>query len=225
MHKALASMLNVAPLDLSHLIVNLLLGVIMALVIRWHYIRFGSTLSNRSQFAQVFAFIILTTTLIITIVKSSLALSLGLVGALSIVRFRTPIKEPEELAYLFFCIAIGLGFGAEQTLPTLSAAVIILVLMAALRWRHMQYANRNLYLSLDWQGGEKGNLDQITNIISKHTLTSDIRRYDSRSTGDEAIYYVELADSGKLTTLMTELKSTLPGIGVTFIDQNQIPSV
>lgn len=53
--------------------------------------------------------------LVIFVVKSSLALSLGLVGALSIVRFRTPIKGPEELVYLFLSIAIGLGFGAGFT--------------------------------------------------------------------------------------------------------------
>ena len=51
---------------------------------------------------------------VITVVKSSLALSLGLVGALSIVRFRTPIKEPEELIYLFICLSLGLAVGADQ---------------------------------------------------------------------------------------------------------------
>ena len=56
----------------------------------------------------------ITTTIVITIVKSSLALSLGLVGALSIVRFRAAIKEPEELVYLFLIISTGLGCGAGQ---------------------------------------------------------------------------------------------------------------
>ena len=96
------------PLSLPSLMLNLAVGVGLALVLRWHFRRFGSTLSNREEFDQVFPFVMLTTLLIITIVKSSLALSLGLVGALSIVRFRTPIKEPEELAYLFIAIAIGL---------------------------------------------------------------------------------------------------------------------
>ena len=50
----------------------------------------------------------MTTMLIISIVKSSLALSLGLVGALSIIRFRAAIKEPEELAYLFLAIGISI---------------------------------------------------------------------------------------------------------------------
>ena len=67
----------------------------------------------------------LITFLVILIVKSSLALSLGLVGALSIVRFRTPIKEPEELIYLFLAIALGLGYIAGQIIPTTSIAIII----------------------------------------------------------------------------------------------------
>ena len=61
--------------------------------------------SDRSLFSKNFIFISLTTMLIITIIKSSLALSLGLVGALSIIRFRTAIKEPEELMfYLSHCL-------------------------------------------------------------------------------------------------------------------------
>ena len=89
--------LNQAPLSLTALVINLGVGVLLSILLRWHFKHFGSTLSNREEFSQVCPFILLTTILIITVVKSSLALSLGLVGALSIVRFRTPIKEPEEL--------------------------------------------------------------------------------------------------------------------------------
>ena len=69
---------------------------------------------------QAPALLAVTTMFIITVVKSSLALSLGLVGALSIVRFRAAIKEPEELTYLFFAISIGLGLGADQRVVTLA---------------------------------------------------------------------------------------------------------
>ena len=66
-------------------------------------------------------------TLIITVVKSSLALSLGLVGALSIVRFRTAIKNPEELIFLFLCIAIGVGLGANQIFVVTCAAFTFII--------------------------------------------------------------------------------------------------
>jgi len=110
---------NIAsPISITELVINLTVGILLSFVIRQHYIRYGSTLTNRNELSRVFPLILLTTVLVISIVKSSLSLSLGLVGALSIVRFRTPIKEPEELAYLFICIAAGLGLGANQTFPT-----------------------------------------------------------------------------------------------------------
>src|SRR3990167_3196196 len=117
---------NIAPL---RFFVYLLAVALLCFLLGKVYIRFGRALSNRVAFAHNFVLIGLATLLIISVVKSSLALSLGLVGALSIVRFRAAIKEPEELAYLFFVIAIGLGFGADQWLITLFAFVVIILLL------------------------------------------------------------------------------------------------
>ena len=106
--------------------VNIILTAVLAFVLKWVYVNFGMTLSNRKLFAKTFILTAMTTMLIITIVKSSLVLSLGLVGALSIIRFRSAIKEPEELSYLFLSIAIGLGFGASQPLITLVGFFVII---------------------------------------------------------------------------------------------------
>src|SRR5262245_63875475 len=131
--KQVSNLLVQEPLSLTTLVINLAIGAVMALGLRWHFKRFGSTLANRDDLGNVFPFVLLTTLMIITVVKSSLALSLGLVGALSIVRFRTPIKEPEELAYLFIAISIGLGLGANQTVATVVATVVILGVMAGVK--------------------------------------------------------------------------------------------
>ncbi|MGI9307929.1 MAG: DUF4956 domain-containing protein, partial [Gammaproteobacteria bacterium] len=58
-----------APLSIPVLLLNLVVGVILAVIVRWHFRRFGSTLSNRDEFAQVFPFVMLTTVLIISVVK------------------------------------------------------------------------------------------------------------------------------------------------------------
>lgn len=58
------------------------------------------------------------TTLIILAVTSNLVLSLGMVGALSIVRFRTPIKEPLDIAFLYWAVAAGIVIGAGLILST-----------------------------------------------------------------------------------------------------------
>ena len=88
-----------APLSLTTLTINLLLGILLSTGLAWFYTRYGRSLSNRARFAQTLPVLTLTTVLVISVIKSSLALSLGLVGALSIVRFRTAIKDPEELIY------------------------------------------------------------------------------------------------------------------------------
>ncbi|HDN27916.1 MAG TPA: DUF4956 domain-containing protein [Thioploca sp.] len=215
--------------SLSALLLNLIIGVVLSLVLRWHFRRFGSTLSNRDEFAQVFPFILLTTVLIISVVKSSLALSLGLVGALSIVRFRTPIKEPEELAYLFIAIAMGLGLGANQTLPTVVAGLFILAVMAVLRWTRREIENKSLHLSIDWQIDENEHsdryLEHLNEVISKHVLNSDLRRFDVRQNSVEATYLLDIASTDNISALIDELRRTFPTIGVTFLDQNQLPSV
>ena len=218
-----------APLAIPALLINLGIGAVLSLVLRWHFERFGSTLSNREEFAQVFPFVLLTTVLIISVVKSSLALSLGLVGALSIVRFRTPIKEPEELAYLFIAIAIGLGLGANQTLPTILAALMILAIIATLRWTRREAKGKSLFLSIDWQGkGDKhpdGYLQRLNEMISKHVGNVDLRRLDVRDGSIEATYCLDIASTDKLNALMDEVRRAFPRIGLTFLDQNQLPSI
>lgn len=218
-----------APLSLKFLLMNLAVGVVLALVLRGHFRRFGSTLSNREEFAQVFPFVLLTTVLIITVVKSSLALSLGLVGALSIVRFRTPIKEPEELAYLFIAIAIGLGLGANQTLPTVVAAVCILAVMAILGTARNRATGKNLYLSIDLRSDDNtdstSRLRAITDIVLRHVAKGELRRYDERDSSLEAVFFVDIEDSEALSALAGDLRDAFPAVGVTFIDQNQMPSI
>ena len=218
-----------APLSLWSLIINLSAGVGLSVALRWHFRVFGSTLSNREEFAQVFPFILLTTVLIITIVKTSLALSLGLVGALSIVRFRTPIKEPEELAYLFIAIAMGLGLGAGQTIVTIVAGLLILTVMAILKWSRSERVNKNLYLSIDWRGERDEQppdyLEQLDNVIRKHAHRCDLRRFDVRDGSLDATYFLDIASAKDLSELADELRGLSDNVGVTFLDQNQLPSI
>ena len=213
------------PLSIQTLVINIGIGYIISLVLRKHFIVFGSTLSNRHELASVFPFILLTTLLIIMIVKSSLALSLGLVGALSIVRFRTPIKEPEELAYLFMAIAIGLGLGANQVIPTIIGSFLILTLMAILGKKKINLNNKNIYLSLDIPSINTNYLDQLNSIIAKHTLSYDLRRYDLRDNSISATYFIDVSSVEMLSNLSDDLAANIEDVALTFLDQNQMPSI
>ena len=115
--------------DLQNFIVSLLCAAILSFLVQLFYIKYSSTLSTRKEFSKNFVILGVTTCIVIMIVKSSLALSLGLVGALSIVRFRAAIKEPEELVYLFLIIAVGLGCGANQLIITTIGILFSLIII------------------------------------------------------------------------------------------------
>lgn len=115
--------------NFSDFLINIITSVILGVILAWHYKQYYQSLSQSSSMTKTLISLSIITCFIITIVKSSLALSLGLVGALSIVRFRTPIKEPYELTYIFIAIAIGLGLGANQLLITIISTFIILLVL------------------------------------------------------------------------------------------------
>jgi len=123
-------------IDLPDFILNLIVVGVLCYLIKIFYKKFSTTLSNREEFSKNFILLGIATCIVITIVKNSLALSLGLVGALSIVRFRAAIKEPEELVYLFLVIATGLGGGAGQIKVTISGMAIglIIIYLSSLRY-------------------------------------------------------------------------------------------
>ena len=221
--------INFSSFSLTSLILNLIVGFFISIIIKFHYKKFSSTLNNREDFTNVFPFILLTTVLVISIVKSSLALSLGLVGALSIVRFRTPIKEPEELAYLFICIATGLGLGANQTVATIVSVIFILITMIFIKTKKISSNDKNMFLSIELDLADKTKKeDLIKNInqkISEDVLKFDLRRLEYRKNSIDITYQIIIDNIEILEQLITKLEKINPNISVTYIDQNQVPSI
>ena len=217
------------PLSLNSLLINLVIGLLVSILIKTHYRKFGSTITNREEFSNIFPFILLTTILIITVVKSSLALSLGLVGALSIVRFRTPIKEPEELAYLFICIAAGLGFGANQTVLTLISILFILISVSAIRFKSRNKVEKNMYLTIELsetQNIEKNEISKkINSILSEELKNFDLRQLDVKDNFFQATYIIAIDDVTMLENSIAKLNKSFPKISINYIDQNQVPSI
>ena len=89
-------------ISFSNFFVAMLLSTFSAIIIKYTYIKVSLTINDKEHFSETFVPLAIITTLVITVIKFSLALSLGLVGALSIVRFRAAIKEPEELVFFIF---------------------------------------------------------------------------------------------------------------------------
>ena len=217
----LLGLTNPAPLSLSALAVNLLLSVVLSLALAWFYVRYGRSFSNRERFAQTLPLLSMTTVLIISVVKSSLALSLGLVGALSIVRFRTAIKEPEELVYLFMAISVGLGMGADQRLPTLLALLIVLTFLFLRSLLLHRTPRSNLYLNV--VAPREGNtFARVKDVLLSHVDGADLRRLDSNDSTLQATYFIRCSDDEQLVALMDDLSASVPGSSCTFVEHDTV---
>ncbi len=199
-------------------ILNLGVAALFSFLLSRVYVYFAYSLSNRRIFAKNFILVTTTTMLIITIVKSSLALSLGLVGALSIVRFRAAIKEPEELAYLFLCIAMGLGLGANQTLITsIAFFIIISILMLKKIYRDPQ-DEQNLFLSVENIKNSAVEIKDIVEILHKNSILLKLKRLDDRSNITSAAFQVQYKDFAQLEKSKQEIKKLHENINISFID-------
>lgn len=201
-------------IDLIPFIIGLLLAGLLSYLLSRVYVRFGTTLSNREMFGRNFLLIAMTTMLIISIVKSSIQLSLGLVGALSIVRFRAAIKEPEELGFLFIAIAIGLGMGANQFLVTVVAFTIIVSIIILRHFVRGSVPRPNLYLTISSVGGQHIKLPALVETINRHATRSSLKRYDESDTVLEAAFQANFDSVDKVQACTAQLRSLSDSIKI-----------
>ncbi len=216
---------TVADVPVLELLRNLSIGLVIAVI--WAYIIGKSTriIVDTKQYLPIFLMLIPGMILIITIIKSSIALSLGLVGALSIVRFRTPIKEPEELLYIFIAIAIGLGLGANQVFPTvISFAVIVLAMLPYALDKKKQMKSISTFADLVLFKDDKHsvNLDLIKKFLEEKKIAYKIKRvYEN---GERLEILIELSKfySKLFDDMVSKLKSTGVRYELSFSDNSRV---
>ena len=203
--------------SLTDFLINSAVIIVLAIILEYTYIVAARTISNRKQFAGTFLLIAFTTMLIISIVKTSLALSLGLVGALSIVRFRAAIKEPEELSYIFFAIALGLGLGANQTVVVIVAFAVAMMMIWARYFISGKSKHQNLYLNLSAKTGEV-ELNQIVDIVKQVFGKFHLKRYDENNEIIEASFMVDSPKPEKLQSFKNSISKLAKDIRISFIE-------
>ncbi len=210
---------RVVELNLINLVVAILGSIILSLILRWFYIRFGRSYSNRRSLGDTFLLLSVSVCLVIFLVKSSLALSLGLVGALSIVRFRAAIKEPEELVFLFFAITIGLGFGAEQKIATtLAFAITIPIVFIHNVYIKNRTEDSGMFLNLRVPGAE--NVKGLVGVLDKNSVRYELKRMDASANEVNSTFLVHLKKPDQIWLLQSEIKAQYPDGEISVINNS-----
>ncbi len=195
--------------------------IIISFIVRYFYIRYSNSIAGKLNLGNILPILSSIIFLVILVVKSSLALSLGLVGALSIVRFRTPIKEPEELVYLFLAIAIGLGCAANYVLVT------TLVTFATLSFIYFFLSDKKnvrgtseYSLSVNWTK-EDISLSDILNTFYNKGSEITLLRFTVNPESSNAIFLLESKNSETIDSIVNEIKNLDSNSHVSLTPPNQ----
>jgi len=199
----------------------LVAATISGLIIRAIFWRFGNSFSSRNGFGNTILLVTVSVAALIAVVKSSLALSLGLVGALSVVRFRTAVKEPYNLAFILLSVCVGIAIGASQ----FSFAVLVLLfgsVSAFLVYRRSSDSStiKSSELGVDTISismGSDSNLSEIYEILEIYVNSYSLRSLNNlKNQTINVVLNINIDTHQDLDRLIKELRTKINPDNITF---------
>ena len=153
-------------------LIGMLFALVIGLFIFFIYKKTFTGIMYSTGFAMSLIGLSLVTTLVIMAVTSNVVLSLGMVGALSIVRFRAAIKEPMEIVFLFWSIAVGIVIGAGMIPLAVIGSVIIGIILVIFSNKKFRNAPYILIVNCEDEKAEENALNIIEKSVDKYVVKS-----------------------------------------------------
>ncbi len=196
---------NVTSVSLLDMALALVLAFGVGLFIFFIYKKTYAGVMYSSSFGVTLIALTMITTLVILAVTSNIVLSLGMVGALSIVRFRTAIKEPMDIAFLFWSIAVGIVLAAGLIPLAVFGSVVIGVILLVFANRKDNSNPYIVVLSCEGNESEKS----AAEFLAQHTKKCTVKSKTARKGGVELNVEVRLKDDN--TDFINAL-ADMPGV-------------
>ena len=163
---------NVTEFSTIDVLIGMAFALVIGLFIFFIYKKTFSGVMYSNGFGLTLIGLSLVTTLVIMAVTSNVVLSLGMVGALSIVRFRTAIKEPMEIVFLFWSLAVGIVIGAGMIPLAVIGSLIIGIILVIFANRKVRNTPYILIVNCNDDKAESEALDIISNSVGKYVVKS-----------------------------------------------------
>ena len=209
--------------SVSAIAIPLLSAACLACIFGTLFVVVGKSHSNRKAFARNFILLAMIIAAIIMIIKQSIALSLGLVGALSIVRFRVAIKEPEELTYLFLMIAIGIGMGAGEVVLTIVFSTIAALVILVNHFFARGKSERGIYnVNIISTSAKDSGPSKLTELLDSFASRVSLRRFDENETEVDALYFAEFRSEEALSKWRESLMKFDKKAQISFLDPETV---
>ena len=194
---------TITPASFPTILVSLLLALAAGLFIAWIYRRNYRGVMYSNNFTLTLVMMTLITCPVVMCIRESIQLSMGMVGALSIVRFRTAVKDPLDTAYMFWALTMGILLGAGQFFLTACAVVGIGLLLTVLV--HIQSKGLNSYLLVVRMSDDS---ERQANQLVNNLKVTQLKSKTVSANGIEATYEVRV---DKPDALLNKLRA-LPGV-------------
>ena len=192
--------LDALELTLADIVLNLLIALILSLWVLFIYkLSYQSNVYNKS-FAMSLPVSALVTTMVIMAVSSNVILSLGMVGALSIVRFRTAIKNPLDTIFMFWAIGIGITLGANTTVLAFIGSIVIGLSILFVQTLELFNTPYILIVSLEQEFDEEKLIESVKNLYPKYQIRNKSLQQDNSE------YTFELRGKKDLSNKINSLK-------------------
>mgnify|MGYP001367025295 CR=1 FL=1 len=202
-------------------LIILLFSVLAGLFAKYIFQRYSNSFSSKSSFGNTILLVTISVASLISVIKSSLALSLGLVGALSVVRFRTAVKEPYNLSFILWAICLGIAIGASQFIFSLLIAIvgafsIVVAYKGFTNKKPSNYQENELdTLSVSFKGDSGPN--ELYEILDSFSVSYLIKTINQSEEGIiTATLGVDIADQKTLTLIMNQITNSLLDSNITF---------
>ena len=190
---------NLTPMKM---VIALLMGFVVGVIIAFVYRKCYRGVLYSPSFAMTLVMLTLITTPVVMCIKSDIALSMGMVGALSIVRFRTAVKDPMDTAYMFWALTMGILLGAELYVIALVAVLGISVVLFLMTF--VKFTTPNAYL-LVLHYDEEAEYD-INQQLRRTVKQRRLRSKTVTRAGAEMTYEVRLDNKQDLVASMLNIE-------------------
>ena len=214
---------QVEVLSMTEILTQILVAAALGFVIYLsYYMSHTGTIYSR-KFNTSLVVLAVLTTVVMTAIGNNVTVSRGMVGALSIVRFRAAIKEPEELTYLFIAIGIGLATGANQPILAVLTFSFILVLLylnqRLFKKQHFRHDNK-LFVNIHTDSED---LKHISTTLSDILPFVSLKRLDYRKNGGLDLTFICMVDNlEQLDTLTNSLKNISPATTFSVVEAPEL---
>lgn len=198
---------SITPLEAA---ICLLAAVVLALFMYFVYRKTYTGVVYSRNFNVSLVLLAVITTIAMLAIGNNLTLSLGMVGSLSIIRFRTAIKEPKDIAFVFWAISIGLCCGANMYIIAVMGSLVLAVVLVVFSKNPYDSA---AYLVVVRGEAGKLNADEIRKVLDECSSRTRLRMSNSTARQDEITWELYLSGKGKSTveTLRAKL-AEMPGL-------------